>query len=121
MCILQLTRVKQTFWEHLRIVGDVLIRFAPTFHYNLTWRCKHVPTQGCDICLEDSEGRTCVHLAALHDHPQIIQCLLDRGMELDMADREGRTPAHYAAHHGNLESLRLLVKNAVDISIGEFF
>ena len=38
-----------------------------------------------------------------------------------MADGEGRTPAHYAAHHGNLESLRLLVKNAVDISIGEFF
>lgn len=77
--------------------------------------------QGCDICLEDHLGRTSVHLAAQHDHPAIIQCLLDRGMELDTVDREGKTPAHYAARHGNLNSLKVLLKNVVDISSGLYF
>lgn len=76
--------------------------------------------KGCDICLEDKFGRTGVHLAALKDHPKVIQCLLDRGMELDTADHEGKNPAHYSAQHGNLASLKVLVKNAVDISVGKF-
>ena len=58
-------------------------------------------------------------MAALQDHPEIIQCLLDRGMELDTADREGKTPAHNAARHGKLASLKVLLKNAVDITIGQ--
>ena len=76
--------------------------------------------KGCDICLEDNFGRTGVHLAALKDHPAVIQCLLDRGMELDTADQVGKNPAHYSAQHGNLASLKVLVKNAVDISVGMF-
>ncbi len=75
--------------------------------------------QGCDICLEDNEGRTGVHLASLQNHPSVIQCLLDRGMELDMVDKQGKTPAHYAACQGHLDSLKVLLKNAVDISIGK--
>ena len=71
------------------------------------------------MCLEDKLGRTCVHLAALHDHPDVIVCLMERGMELDSTDREGKTPAHYAAQHGSLSSLRVLVRNAVEITTGQ--
>ena len=74
--------------------------------------------QGCDICLEDNLGRSSVHLAALHDHSNVITCLMERGMELDSTDKEGKTPAHYAARQGSLSCLVVLIKNDVDITAG---
>ena len=71
------------------------------------------------MCLEDNLGRSDVHLAALHDHTNVIVCLMERGMELDMPDKEGKTPAHYAAQHGSLSTLGVLVKNAIDITTGQ--
>ena len=72
------------------------------------------------MCLEDNLGRTDVHLAALHNHTNVIVCLMERGMELDSPDKEGKTPAHYAAQHGSLSTLDVLVKNAVDITTGQY-
>ena len=80
---------------------------------------EHILIQGCDICLEDNQGRSGVHLAAMWDHPDIIQCLMERGMELDSTDNHGKTPAHYAAKYGSLACLKCLVKSAVDMTTGE--
>lgn len=78
----------------------------------------YVILQGCDICLEDNQGQTGVHLAAMRNHPEIIQCLMERGMELDTADHKGKTPAHYAAKYGNVACLQCLAKSAVDMTTG---
>ena len=73
---------------------------------------------GSDICLEDNFNRTGVHLAAIKNHPSIIQCLMERGAEIESIDCEGKTPAHYAAQYGSLDCLSLLLKSAVDITQG---
>ena len=54
----------------------------------------------------------------MHDHSDVIVCLVQRGMELDSTDKEGKTPVHYAARYGSLSCLAVLVKNAVDINAG---
>jgi len=74
--------------------------------------------QGCDICLEDRQGRSGVHLASMKGHANIIHCLTQRGMELDAVDYLGKTPAHYAARHGSVECLEVLAKNSVDLDTG---
>ena len=69
--------------------------------------------------MEDKHGRTAVHLAATRNHCDVIQFLLEHGIELDSMDVEGKTPAHYAAACGNVECLKLLVDNAIDIVSGD--
>ncbi len=54
----------------------------------------------------------------MRDHPDIIQCLVERGMELDTEDLNGKTPAHYAAKYGSLACLKSLVGSKVDITAG---
>ncbi|NUT49552.1 MAG: ankyrin repeat domain-containing protein, partial [Saccharothrix sp.] len=47
-------------------------------------------------------GVTALHLAAQHDHVEVIRALLDAGADLTAADDEYRsTPAGWAAHFGN--------------------
>lgn len=70
--------------------------------------------------MEDREGRSGVHLAAMRGHQEVIQCLMERGMELDTVDHKGKTPAHYAAKYGSVECLKCLMKSAVDMNTGEF-
>ncbi|XP_065902318.1 serine/threonine-protein phosphatase 6 regulatory ankyrin repeat subunit B-like [Dysidea avara] len=88
---------------------------TPT-HYAAEILCLNLLcNQGADICTEDKYERTAIHLAATRNYCDVIQFLLERGMELDGLDFEGRNSAHYAAACGNLECLKLLVDNAVDI------
>ncbi len=59
-----------------------------------------------------------MHLAAMRGYQDVIQCLMERGMELDTVDNNRKTPAHYAAKYGNLDCLKCLVKSAVDMTTG---
>lgn len=54
----------------------------------------------------------------MRGHREVIQCLMERGVELDTTDHRGKTPAHYAAKHGSRECLKALMKSAVDINTG---
>lgn len=88
-------------------------------------KCTHLGAlllffSGSDICLEDNFNRTCVHYAAMKDHSDIIQCLIERGAELEVGDRDGQTPAHYSAQYNSLNCLQLLLHSAVDITQGKF-
>jgi uncharacterized protein len=54
-------------------------------------------------------------LAAAQDRADVIQWLLDLGMDVDVMDEGESRAVHAAASHGALEALRLLVARGADI------
>jgi len=42
--------------------------------------------------LQDEEGKTAMHYAALGNQPGVIRVLADKGMDVNITDFEGRTP-----------------------------
>lgn len=56
----------------------------------------------------DRNGRTGLHIAAMHGHFQMVEILLGQGAEINATDRNGWTPLHCAAKAGHLEVVKLL-------------
>lgn len=56
----------------------------------------------------DRNGRTGLHIAAMHGHFQMVEILLGQGAEINATDRNGWTPLHCAAKAGHLDVVKLL-------------
>ena len=54
--------------------------------------------------------------AANRKHPDVIQCLLDKGMDANARDENGKGPLDEAAVYGNLEGVRILTARGADIN-----
>lgn len=51
-----------------------------------------LPPQGSNLCLEDYDGRTPLHIAACEGHLNMVQYLLSHGATVYARDRYGDTP-----------------------------
>ena len=61
---------------------------------------------------EDKQGITPLHTAALHNHMEIAQMLLNAGADLMCRDKEMSTALHHAASEGNLDLVNMLFEAA---------
>ena len=57
----------------------------------------------------DQEGRTPLHIAALNYDMELIEYLLDLGMDINHEDAKGWSAIHYAASRGTADSLKILL------------
>jgi len=73
---------------------------------------------GCDISVAEDKGRTPVHLAAFHGHPDCIRVLHELGCDVSVTAGNGYTPVHSAAFHGNTDCIRVLHELGCDICDG---
>lgn len=64
----------------------------------------------CSTAEANADGRTAVHLAALHGQPDALRNLLDAGMSPSTPDNNGQTPLHIAAQGSSPEVVDLLLK-----------
>ncbi|MDX8413469.1 MAG: ankyrin repeat domain-containing protein [Mariprofundales bacterium] len=64
----------------------------------------------------DSSGATALHVAAMTGRVDLIQVLLDAGMNVDVKDNAGDTPLHYAARGLYPEAVRLLVAHGATVN-----
>ncbi len=62
-------------------------------------------------------GASVLHIAAIHEHTNILRKLLASGSDIDALDGDGRTALHYAAIKRNLEMTRWLLQKRADASI----
>ncbi|DAZ98526.1 TPA: hypothetical protein N0F65_007025 [Lagenidium giganteum] len=53
---------------------------------------------------------TCLHLAAQCGHSQLINVLVDAGVEVDLQNLQGATPLHFAARAGQLDAALALLE-----------
>jgi len=74
--------------------------------------------RGADAMARDTNGNTCLHLAAIHNQPEIFKLVCDmmsgagaksaRALE-DVANADGLTPLLFCASHGYLEMFNFLI------------
>ena len=54
-----------------------------------------------DINAKDSEGRTALHYAVMHNQLAIVEYLIENGASINEPDNKGNVPLIYAAFKGN--------------------
>ncbi|XP_077297584.1 uncharacterized protein LOC143919246 [Arctopsyche grandis] len=65
----------------------------------------------------DKNDRSPIHLAAIRGSIDILQLLIDKGLDVNMTDINGETPLLLAASFGKLEAVKYLLKNSADPKI----
>lgn len=57
----------------------------------------------------DDNGATLLHHAAAHNQTDVIQYLIECGVDCDAVDNDGNTPLHLATSHGSVEAIHCLL------------
>ncbi|KAF7331871.1 Cyclin-dependent protein kinase inhibitor [Mycena kentingensis (nom. inval.)] len=60
--------------------------------------------------IDDINGRTCLHGAAIAGAPRLVQMCIEKGVHVSKMDAYGRTALHYAAMNGHAEICRRLLQ-----------
>jgi ankyrin repeat protein len=68
------------------------------------------------VKVQDVEGKTPLHHAALHDHLEVVELLHQHRADLAAADKEGYEPLHAAAEAGHCSVVQYLLRNGEDVS-----
>ncbi|KAB8218031.1 ankyrin repeat-containing domain protein [Aspergillus novoparasiticus] len=69
------------------------------------------------LTAKDADGRTALHLAALHKDVKVLELLLNYGVEPSTTDNRGQTALHIAAQQASLAVVELLLKRRANWSI----
>src|SRR3990167_3184411 len=78
--------------------------------------------EGIDVNLQDEDGYSPLHLAAMNGHKECVGMIMqfeeEKGIEVDLSlkDKDGRTPLHWAAMNGHSVCLMFFL-NKVDKAI----
>ena len=59
---------------------------------------------------------TALHWAASNGNMNIVEILLDRGIDINSKDTYGNTALHYAAMNGKMNIVEILVDRGIDIN-----
>lgn len=70
---------------------------------------------GVNLAPDESSSRTALHIAAFTHHADLIQPLIDAGLDIDAQDHEGKTPLFLATHHAG--ATRTLLAASADPNI----
>ncbi|KAK4072083.1 hypothetical protein Trihar35433_4147 [Trichoderma harzianum] len=70
-----------------------------------------------DISLKDRFGWTCLHLAAIYGHKELLTCIIeDCGADINIDDNDSRTPLHLAIENKSLPAIPLLINAGADVN-----
>lgn len=58
-------------------------------------------SKGVDINARSADGRTALHMTAIHGRFTRSKILIDRGVDVDCQDKNDCTPLHVAARYGH--------------------
>uniref|UniRef100_A0A674MUJ9 asparaginase n=1 Tax=Takifugu rubripes TaxID=31033 RepID=A0A674MUJ9_TAKRU len=86
-------------------------RFIQVIAQSLHISCKEgllIWLQGSNLCLEDYDGRTPLHVAACEGHLNAVNYLLSHGATVYAKDRYGDTPLCNAVHYRHRDIVELL-------------
>ena len=75
--------------------------------------------EGVPVDIEDGDGRTALHYAAMLNRTDVMHELLESGADVNKRDRDdGKTALHYSAwHNNNTDAIWLLLRNGASTTI----
>lgn len=62
----------------------------------------------------DENGKTPAHLAALSGHKEIVNILIEEGIDISTVDESGWTLLHWAANEGHAEVVEVLLNRGAN-------
>ncbi|XP_062499311.1 uncharacterized protein LOC134176668 isoform X6 [Corticium candelabrum] len=92
----------------------------------LQWACKNevdvatkITAKFCQS-VEKESGRTLLHSAALLDHREAVECLLEKKADADAKDKYGKRPFDFALRKGHMSTanrLLLIMQSVEDVAL----
>lgn len=112
--------------SHIELMQDVLLQLmhnqdrAQTLITKIQNRepIRQLLEDGVDIScrLFDEQQITPLHFAAIYNHVEAINSLLDAGMNIDIKAKNGETPLHRAAYKKNINALKVLITAGASVN-----
>ena len=75
--------------------------------------------EGAEVQTRACDGRTVLHLAAIHGRLTRVELLVKAGAKVDERDRQGRSALHIAAYHGHELLVAALVVHGADVDLAD--
>ena len=103
--------------------GLTCLMLAATFGHTETVRTLLCMPE-VDVNQSDNSGNTPLHHAAMRQHLDVVQLLIDAGADIDAKNvhfynGRGCTPLHYACAGGELDIVKMLVNAGADVSVAD--
>ena len=77
---------------------------------------KQAIAAGADLDTKMQGGYTPLHLAAIYDHKEIAEILIDEGADVNAKNKRDMTPLHQASRSGRKEIAELLIAKGADVN-----
>ena len=111
-----LVGLKDVDVDHTDIDGQTALHAAQRGHVDVV---KKLVEAGAGVRTMDTEGRTCLLLAAGRGHTEVVRYLVGLpGVEIDHTDDEDWTALHLAADMNHTDAMQVLIDAGADIEVG---
>lgn len=97
---------------HVKSAGGDNLLNVMVKRYDRVEMLQKIPNLELSINEQDQEGRTALHLAAMHNRKNITLFLMHHGAKTSLLDRSGKTPVEVARQFG-LDELAEIIDGAV--------
>ena len=74
---------------------------------------------GVNPNIQNKDGDTPLHSAALNGKSEVVKLLLEHGADPNIQNKDGMTPLHFATERGSPEVVKLLLEHGADPNIQE--
>ncbi|XP_076339708.1 caskin-2-like isoform X2 [Tachypleus tridentatus] len=96
--------------EDLPTISRILAKYKTPKHKLLGHTKRNI------VNMQDCDGMSGLHQAALMCQTSIMQILLDNGANVDIKDNQGMRPLHYSSWQGKLEPVTLLLQYSSSVN-----
>jgi len=72
---------------------------------------------GADATSKDQSSNTCLHIAAMFIHENVLDVLLEWKIDPNVVDAQGFTPLHWACYAGNEHMIGSLISNGAHVNL----